>query len=429
MPLSEQMLIQAMERYAVERVRYLMLADAVEQRVRGIVRELRLRARLHSSAMPLQEFETTLTGLMESTETSRLIDSVDGLFDFVSDLASLQVLPFCEADRRRIVDEIANVFGEHAMTVESAEPDSASTTLRLTLPEADCKGPLVRLQGLFCKLTVNSLFSQLMDEIQQELGSGEGGRVAGPKMQAGLRGLVQLTGRSQIALRKLVSLAGSEPFLPAEFDAQAKLIPQTRQLLPDNSEAEKEQPGPVAPVATRQTVTPVKRAPKTKDILPDRTVNAEVSVPQIEADSPPTLSGNEQPTPPREDETGTKAEQFLHIDDFIRSMDSLVSLPRDPLSRRELYNELLACELQNRAAIIEILLSGNWRERSEELIERFNEYAERHALEIRLGQDEQLTALLTSRCSRRIMGRVDKKLQKRKPRRLATIVMIMDKLS
>jgi hypothetical protein len=427
-PLNDQICKQALERYAVERVRYLMLADAVEQRVRTLVSEPGLRLSLHSGAMPISVFEAKINELMKNADAAAGIGGVDDLLASVTELACLRVLPYSEADVPRIVEGIAEAFGGQAVKGTASVMHPSAQILGVSLSEADCRGALVRLRGLSCTVIVNSLFNQTMQDIQQSLGSPQEGRVAGAKVQAGLRGLVQLMGQAQVALRKLVRLAGSDPGLSAAFDNKAQAAPQTRQLLPDGDEAKPEQTAAdAAPVITKPVV-PKKRVQKTRSILPDRTASQPAGLPAAGAD----LSANPaEPTPPAavtDDEAVLQEEQFLHIDDFMRSMESLTSLPRDPLSRRELYNELLACGLQNRAAIIEGLLSGNWREQAADLIERFNEYAQRHALELRLGEDEQLTVLLASRCSRQIMQRVDRKLQKRKPRRIATIVMIMDKL-
>ena len=119
---------------------------------------------------------------------------------------------------------------------------------------------------------------------------------------------------------------------------------------------------------------------------------------------------------------------FLHIEEFVRTVSELLTLPAEPLHRRELYSELLACGLHSRRDIREQLLRDEWKPRAAALLDRFNAHAESHGQEIRLGDDEQLTALLTSRFSQQILQRVDKKSQKLRPRRIVRVAQLMEKL-
>ena len=131
---------------------------------------------------------------------------------------------------------------------------------------------------------------------------------------------------------------------------------------------------------------------------------------------------------PAGNDTRANPGSFLHIDDFMRSMSPLVDLPADPLDRRELFTELNSCGLLNRRLICDRLLIEDWKKQAVDLVERFNEYAEKRNRVIRLGEDELLTALLTSRHAQNILRGVDKKSQKLRPRRIVTIAQIMDKL-
>ncbi len=133
-------------------------------------------------------------------------------------------------------------------------------------------------------------------------------------------------------------------------------------------------------------------------------------------------------TDPAGGDSGSKPGDFLHIEHFERSMAPIVSLPKGPLARRELYSELAACGMCSLRAIEKQLLREGWELKARRLIEQFNDYAEDHSLELRLGDDEQLTALLTSRYAQQILQGLDKKAQKLRPRRIVSIAQLMEKL-
>lgn len=109
MPVSNEMICQAVERFERERDRYLRLAERLAEICRvEIVEANAIRAQVTFRAKSSKSLEGKLRRIARSVGPA--IADVDELFEQVSDLAGVRVATFRTEDEARVVEEIKRRF-------------------------------------------------------------------------------------------------------------------------------------------------------------------------------------------------------------------------------------------------------------------------------------------------------------------------------
>jgi ppGpp synthetase/RelA/SpoT-type nucleotidyltranferase len=173
MPLSDEDIIQAVERYRRELDRYSKLADYVYEVCQRIVHQkLTIRASVQRRAKDPDSFHEKL----KKADRRSRYNSVEDVFAKISDLAGVRVTTYVESDREKVVDELTKAFsGPNGPNVDIEKKDSGNSHYRAThcqvvLLDSDlASNNLSNLKGTTCEVQVCSLLAHVFNEIEHDL--------------------------------------------------------------------------------------------------------------------------------------------------------------------------------------------------------------------------------------------------------------------
>lgn len=174
MPLSEQQIQDCQERYVRESDRYTKMAESTYEKCLEIVqRKLTVRANVQRRAKSPKSFAEKL----RKDAFRQRFDSVDAVFQGISDLAGVRIATYLESDRELVVQEIRKEFAGRAgepPVVEVEDRDGPGRHYRAThcqvfLPDDEINGANENLRGTSCEIQVCSLLAHVFNEIEHDL--------------------------------------------------------------------------------------------------------------------------------------------------------------------------------------------------------------------------------------------------------------------
>lgn len=174
MPLSEDLIKESGERYSREHDRFQKMAEVVYQKCYDIVhKKLTVRATVQRRAKAPKSFIDKL----RKEEHRHRYNTVEEVFNGISDLAGVRVATYLESDRQQVVEEIQKAFigkGSEEPTIEVKDRDEHGRHYRAThcqvfLPDEDLTGINENLKGTTCEIQVCSLLAHVFNEIEHDL--------------------------------------------------------------------------------------------------------------------------------------------------------------------------------------------------------------------------------------------------------------------
>lgn len=172
MPLKDDDISKCQERYLREYDRYVKMADVTYQKCLDIVQnKLAVRATVQRRAKDPHSFAEKLRKNKDKYE------SVDQVFEKISDLAAVRITTYLESDRPRVVEEIEKEFlGMSGGKPEVKNEDKSgngkhyrATHCQVYLPSKYLNGLNKNLEGTTCEIQVCSLLAHVFNEIEHDL--------------------------------------------------------------------------------------------------------------------------------------------------------------------------------------------------------------------------------------------------------------------
>ena len=179
MAIDQDVIDEAVARYARERDRYLKLAARVADVCRTrIVEDNAIRAQVTSRTKTVRSFEGKLRRFAKRAD--KRFDAVTEVFDGIGDFAGVRIAAYRPEDERRIVEEIRAAFcgpDGGPVAVEAKDKlDPAlckfyrSTHCQVHLPQDQLVGDYENLRGASCEVQVCSMMSHVWNEIEHDIG-------------------------------------------------------------------------------------------------------------------------------------------------------------------------------------------------------------------------------------------------------------------
>lgn len=175
MPLTDQDINECYERYLREQDRYAKMAEVTYQKCLEIVqKKLTVRATVQRRAKNPKSFAEKL----KKPENRAKFNSVDEVFERISDLAAVRIATYLESDRIPVVEELKKEFvgptGQDEPAIDIKDKIGNTSHYRAThcqvfLPEEDLAGSNENLASTTCEIQVCSLLAHVFNEIEHDL--------------------------------------------------------------------------------------------------------------------------------------------------------------------------------------------------------------------------------------------------------------------
>ncbi|MFX1682871.1 RelA/SpoT domain-containing protein [Mitsuaria sp. CC2] len=176
MALTDQQITECYERYLREQDRYMKMAEVTYEKCLEIVqKKLTVRATVQRRAKNPKSFFEKL----KKAENRAKYNSVDEVFQRISDLAAVRIATYLESDREPVVEELKKEFVGPPGTGNGPDiqvKDKAgdglhyrATHCQVFLPEEDLAGANENLAGTTCEIQVCSLLAHVFNEIEHDL--------------------------------------------------------------------------------------------------------------------------------------------------------------------------------------------------------------------------------------------------------------------
>jgi ppGpp synthetase/RelA/SpoT-type nucleotidyltranferase len=177
MPLTLEIIDEAVTRYRREYDRHLKLSEFVAAKCRRIVEDNAIRATVQWRAKDPRGLDLKLRKYLADDERRHVFDSVDDVFEKIKDLAGVRITTYVENDRSKAVSQVEAAFagpGDDHSAVTS-EKDSHQSFYRAThcqviLQEDELVGAYENLERTSCEIQVCSLLAHVWNEIEHDLG-------------------------------------------------------------------------------------------------------------------------------------------------------------------------------------------------------------------------------------------------------------------
>jgi ppGpp synthetase/RelA/SpoT-type nucleotidyltranferase len=174
MPLTDQQIHECQDRYLREVDRYAKMAEAAYEKCLDIVqKKLTVRATVQRRAKNPKSFVEKL----RKDRFRNRFNSVDEVFQEISDLAGVRIATYLESDRLMVVEEIRKEFagfnGDQPLVDVKDGNESGfhyrATHCQVFLTEDDLIGSNENLKGTTCEIQVCSLLAHVFNEIEHDL--------------------------------------------------------------------------------------------------------------------------------------------------------------------------------------------------------------------------------------------------------------------
>jgi ppGpp synthetase/RelA/SpoT-type nucleotidyltranferase len=109
-PLTDQIIEQCVERYWRERARYQKLASFVADKCELMIESSLIRAEVSWRAKHPERLRSKLRKRSRVGGDEVVLDSVDAVFSWISDLAGVRISTYREGDRPTVVEGLRSIF-------------------------------------------------------------------------------------------------------------------------------------------------------------------------------------------------------------------------------------------------------------------------------------------------------------------------------
>jgi ppGpp synthetase/RelA/SpoT-type nucleotidyltranferase len=178
MPFNTALIQPAVERYRRERDRFVKLADRVAEICRtDICEQNALRAQITFRVKTQRSFEGKLKRF--STRQDRNYQSVDEIFQSISDLAGVRIAAYQYGDCQRILDHLRNYFRGPAGDIEIDIKDRHAQDrtnfyraihVQVCLPEEELIGVYDNVNDISCEIQICTMIAHVWNEIEHDIG-------------------------------------------------------------------------------------------------------------------------------------------------------------------------------------------------------------------------------------------------------------------
>lgn len=171
MPLDDDQIAEAIERYTRERDRYQKLSDFVHEACVRLVADNAIPATVQSRTKDPERLKGKLLKKREDFAEPSLIFAAEGFKDF----AGVRIATYVERDRERAVEQICQRFAgpdpDGSVRVDVRNYDHnfyRATHCLILLPDTDLVAGYENLEGTLCEVQVCSLLAHVWNEIQHD---------------------------------------------------------------------------------------------------------------------------------------------------------------------------------------------------------------------------------------------------------------------
>lgn len=178
MPFDQSLIQPSIERYRRERDRYVKLADRVAEICRtDICEQNALRAHVTFRVKSPKSFEGKLRRF--STRSDRNYQSIDEIFQSISDLAGVRIAAYQFDDCQRVVEHLIQAFrgasGEVEIDVKDRHEHDRSNFYRaihaqVCLPEEELIGIYDNVDDISCEIQICTMMAHVWNEIEHDIG-------------------------------------------------------------------------------------------------------------------------------------------------------------------------------------------------------------------------------------------------------------------
>lgn len=174
MALTESEIQECTKRYVREFDRYTKMSEVVYQKCQEIVqKKLTVRATIQRRT----KNPVSLTDKLRKPRYREKYNSVDDVFENISDLAGVRIATYLDSDRDSVVEQIRKEFvGKEGQEPEIDRKDRddltkyyRATHCQVYLPEEDLSGVNENLRGTTCEIQVCSILAYVFNEIEHDL--------------------------------------------------------------------------------------------------------------------------------------------------------------------------------------------------------------------------------------------------------------------
>jgi len=176
MPLSDDVINQAVERYWREYDRYTKLSEFVGEACRKLLDANVIRGSVQWRAKNPDRLRAKLLKYKARGDRAAEFTDVDSVFRVLKDLAGTRITCYVEDERPRVVDLVVKAFAGFGAG-GAVQPDIKdhppqfyrATHCMVQLKEDDLVGRYANLKGLGCEVQVCSLLAHVYNEIEHDL--------------------------------------------------------------------------------------------------------------------------------------------------------------------------------------------------------------------------------------------------------------------
>lgn len=241
MPLTDELIGQAVDRYWREYDRYVKLAEFVGESCRKLLEENVIRGSVQWRAKNPDRLRAKLQKLKASGEHAEEFTDLDSVFSVIKDLAGARVTTYVESDRSRVVEFVKKRFegtGDEGAVVDTVK-DSHENFYRAThcvvlLTPDDLVARYENLKELGCEVQICSLLAHVYNEVEHDLRYKPLAGELSDEERALLDALGHLTASGDtIVNQTLDAVARRQKENQDEFEDEYDFVARMRSLFPD----------------------------------------------------------------------------------------------------------------------------------------------------------------------------------------------------
>lgn len=214
MPISDEVIRKAVDRYDRERDRYIKLAARVADICRvGVVEENAIRAQITSRTKTVKSFAGKLQRF--SRDPEKTFTSVDEIFARIGDFAGVRVATYRPEDEVRVTEAIRKVFvGAEGGEVDVDPKDKLNPALcqfyrathcQVYLRDEELVGHYSNLKNAGCEIQICSMMAHVWNEIEHDIGYKPEGGGPGGAEKGLLESLGHLTRSGDATITQLLA--------------------------------------------------------------------------------------------------------------------------------------------------------------------------------------------------------------------------------
>jgi ppGpp synthetase/RelA/SpoT-type nucleotidyltranferase len=237
MPLTDDLIAAAVDRYRRESDRYAKLVDLVANAARELVADNAIPATVQARVKDPDRLRDKLRKYSEQ------YDSIDEVFEKMKDLAGVRIATYVESDRERVAIEVARRFqgpgGDDVPIVVKDGPDTfyRATHCQVSLTDDDLGPGYENLVDDSCEVQICSLLAHVWNELDHDLAYKP---LTGDLSEQEIRALDALGDLTRAGDKLVVGLLEATDARLAEnqgkFEDQWDFVARARRFFPDASD-------------------------------------------------------------------------------------------------------------------------------------------------------------------------------------------------